>query len=219
MIKLENVTKFYRYKDDIKYVLKDVTFTIPENKNVAILGRNGAGKSTLLRILGGIDYPNKGKVISDKSFSWPVGLSGGLQGSLSARDNVKFVARIYGQDDKDIKRIVKYVEEFCELGHYFDLPLKLYSSGMRSRVGFGISLAFDFDYMLIDEALSVGDKIFKKKAKKALFDKIERSNILIVSHSMDTLKELCDVGILANDGNLTYFDDVDDAIRAYNNLK
>ena len=218
MIVLDNVTKYFKTEGEKKYILKNVSFTLPEGVNLGILGRNGAGKSTFLRMLGGIDFPTSGEIRSNKSFSWPMGLAGGFQGSMTGRQNVKFVARIYGKDDAQIKRIMQSVEEFAEIGDYFDMPIKIYSSGMKSRLSFGLSLAFDFDYLIIDETLSVGDENFKKKAQDALMQKIEHSNVLLVSHSMTELKKLCDVGVVLNEGKLNYFDKIDDAIKFYHQL-
>lgn len=140
MIELMNVTKYYKTNKGIKYILKDVSIKIPSNKNIAILGSNGAGKSTLLRMLGGIDYPDKGIIRSKNNFSWPMGLSGGFQGSMTGRQNVKFVCRIYGENEDHIKDAINFVKEFSELGDYFDMPIKTYSSGMKSKLSFGLSL-------------------------------------------------------------------------------
>ncbi|QCT94700.1 ABC transporter ATP-binding protein [Caminibacter mediatlanticus TB-2] len=216
MIELKNVTKYFKTKNEKRYILKNVSLTIPEKVNVGILGINGAGKSTLLRMLGKIDFPNSGKIISKNSFSWPLGLSGGFQGSMTGKQNVKFVARIYGKDEKEIKKIVDFVKNFSELGDYFDMPIKTYSSGMKSRLSFALSLAFDFDYILIDETLSVGDARFKEKSKKALMEKIKESNVLMVSHSMVDLKKICDVGIVLHEGKIEYYDNIIDAIDRYN---
>lgn len=218
MIVLENVTKFYKTKKGKKYILKNVNMTIPENVNVGILGVNGAGKSTFLRMLGGIDFPNSGKIYSNKTFSWPMGLAGGFQGSMTGRQNARFVARVFGKDEKEIKGIIEFVKDFSELGDYFDMPIKTYSSGMKSRLSFSLSLAFDFNYLLIDETLSVGDSRFKKKSKEALMKKIEKSNVLMVSHSMKDLKNICDVGIVLNNGKITYFDDINEAINMYKEI-
>jgi capsular polysaccharide transport system ATP-binding protein len=216
MITLQNVTKYYQTSNEKKYILNNISMTIPSDVNVGILGRNGAGKSTLLRMLGGIDFPNSGIISSPNSFSWPMGLSGGFQGSMSGRQNVKFVCRIYGKSDYEIEHAIEIVQEFAEIGDYFDMPIKNYSSGMKSRLSFGLSLVFDFDYLIIDETLSVGDKNFKEKSKKALRKKIEKCNILLVSHSMSVLKELCDVGIVVNKGKIYYFHNIEDAIATYN---
>lgn len=215
MIKLINVTKYYQTKDSKKYILNDVSLTIPTGKNIAILGANGAGKSTLLRMLGQIDFPTSGTIKSDKSFSWPMGLGGGFQGSMTGRNNVKFVCRIYGKSDENIKEAISFVKDFSELQDYFEMPIKTYSSGMKSRLSFALSLYFDFDYMIIDETLSVGDKSFQKKSKKALREKIKNSNAILVSHSMPILKEICDVSIFLKDGQLKYFDTVEEGIKCY----
>jgi capsular polysaccharide transport system ATP-binding protein len=218
MIELHNVTKYYKTGNEKKYILKDVSTVIPSGVNVGILGRNGAGKSTLLRMLGGIDFPNSGIISSPNSFSWPMGLAGGFQGSMSGRQNVKFVCRIYGKSDYEIEQAIESVREFAEIGDYFDMPIKTYSSGMKSRLSFGLSLVFDFDYLIIDETLSVGDKNFQEKSKKALRKKIENCNVLLVSHSMPVLKELCDVGIVVHQGEMHYCDDIEDAIATYNKI-
>ena len=218
MIRLEHVTKYFRTPYGKKYLLKNVSFIIPEGVNVGIFGRNGAGKSTLMRMLGRIEFPNQGKIISNNSFSWPLGLSGGFQGDMTGRANVKFVCRIYGKDRDEIDKALEFVKSFSELGDYFDMPIKTYSSGMKSRLSFGLSLAFDFDYLLIDETLSVGDKRFKKKSKDALLKKIESCSVLLVSHDMNTLRDICDVGIVLDNAKLYFYDNIKDAIKMYNNI-
>lgn len=215
MISLHHVTKYYETTLGRKYILDDVSLQIPSGTNIGILGRNGAGKSTLLRMLGGIDFPTSGHIVSDKTFSWPMGLSGGFQGSMTGRQNTKFVCRLYGQSDHEIRQAIESVRAFSELGQYFDMPIKTYSSGMKSRLSFGLSLVFDFDYLIIDETLSVGDSGFQRKSKEALKQKIAHCNILLCSHSMPVLSELCSAGIVVGDGQLRYFDAIDAAIEAY----
>lgn len=218
MITLHHVTKSYATSHGRKYILDNVSQTIPHGVNVGILGRNGAGKSTLLRMLGRIDFPDSGYITSDVSFSWPMGLSGGFQGSMTGRQNVKFVCRIYGKNDYEIRQAIEAIREFSELGDYFDMPIKTYSSGMKSRLSFGLSLVFDFDYLIIDETLAVGDRKFQEKSKLALRRKIEGCNILLVSHSMPVLQELCNVGIVVHQGQLHYFENIADAVQMYNDL-
>ena len=215
MIELQNVNKFFVTKAGKKYILKDATFSIPSEKNIGILGRNGTGKSTIMKMLGQIEFPNSGKIVSDKTFSWVMGVGGGFQGNMTGRANVKFVCRIYGKSKEEIEKSINFVKEFSELGDYFDMPIKTYSSGMRSRLTFGLSLAFDFDYLLIDETLSVGDARFKKKSKEALMKKIESCNVLLVSHDMKTLEDICDVGIVVDSGKMHYYDNIKDAIIEY----
>jgi len=218
MIELIHATKYFMVKNHKRFILNDVTLTLPEATNIGILGRNGAGKSTLLRMLGGIDFPTSGTIRSKASFSWPMALSGGFQGSMTGRQNVKFVCRLYGKSKEEIDRSIEYVREFSELGDYFDMPIKNYSSGMKTRLSFGLSLAFDFDYLLIDETLSVGDQHFKDKAKKALYEKLDACNFLLVSHSMQHIQELCNACLLVDGGQLTYYSDVEEGIKHYNTI-
>ena len=217
MIELKNVTKYFHTNNSKKYILKNVTMVLP-NVNIGILGRNGMGKSTLMRMLGKIEFPNEGKIASRASFSWPLGLSGGFVGNMTGRQNVKFVCNLYGKSKEETKAVIAYVQEFSELEEYFDMPMKTYSSGMRGRLGFGLSLAFDFDFMLIDETLSVGDARFKTKAKAQLKKKIENCHAILVSHDMKTLREMCQAGLLVHEGELHYFDDIEEGIKRYNEI-
>jgi len=218
MIELKNVTKYFQTKQGKNYILRDMSIVIPPDINIGILGRNGAGKSTIMRMLGHIEFPNKGSITSNCTFSWPLGLGGGFVGNMSGEANVKFVCRLYGRDEKQMDKIIQYVKEFSELKNYFNMPIKTYSSGMKGRLSFGLSLAFDFDYMLIDETLSVGDARFKKKSKEALMKKIEQCNVLLVSHDMNTLREICQAGIVVNKGQMMYYGNINDAILEYENI-
>ncbi|MCE5374685.1 ABC transporter ATP-binding protein [Escherichia marmotae] len=215
MIKIENLTKSYRTPTGRHYVFKDLNLEIPSGKSVAFIGRNGAGKSTLLRMIGGIDRPDSGKIITNKTISWPVGLAGGFQGSLTGRENVKFVARLYAKQE-ELKEKIEFVEEFAELGKYFDMPIKTYSSGMRSRLGFGLSMAFKFDYYIVDEVTAVGDARFKEKCAQLFKERHKESGFLMVSHSLNSLKEFCDVAIVFKDDNAVgFYEDVQEGIEEY----
>ena len=219
MIELKNVTKYFQTKIGKKYILKDVSLIIPSDKNIGILGRNGTGKSTIMKMLGQIEFPNYGTITSAKTFSWPLGISGGFVGNMTGKANVKFVCRLYGKSKKEMMEIVKFVDNFAELdSNYFHMPIKTYSSGMKSRLNFGLSLSFDFDYLLIDETLSVGDARFKKKSKEALLKKIESCQVLLVSHDMGTLRELCNAGIVVDKGKMSYYDNIEDAITKYTEI-
>ncbi|ARR03017.1 capsular polysaccharide export system, ATP-binding protein [Campylobacter vicugnae] len=219
MIKLDNLTKFYPLSNgDKHFVFREFTFTFPDDCSIGLIGRNGAGKSTLMRLLSGADIPNAGKVITDKKISWPVGLAGGFQQSLSARDNVKFVARVYGYKGEALEEKVRYIEEFAEIGKYFDEPMNTYSSGMRSRIGFGLSMAFDFDYYLIDEAGAVGDAKFKKKSDAIYKEKLSNSKVIMVSHNMAEIEQWCDKVILVNSGKTIVYDDVKEGIEMYKRI-
>lgn len=215
MIRIENLTKSYKTPAGRHYVFKDLNIELPTGKSVALVGRNGAGKSALLRVIGGIDRPDYGQIITDQTISWPVGLAGGFQGSLTGRENVKFVARLYAKP-AELKEKIEFVEEFAELGKYFDMPIKTYSSGMKSRLGFGLSMAFKFDYYLVDEVTAVGDARFKQKCAELFKSRHAESSFLMVSHSLNSLKEFCDVALfLGRDNKVRYFDDVSEALEVY----
>lgn len=219
MIDIKNLTKSYLHKGKRVTVFKDISFRVDRGETVALLGRNGAGKSTLLRILGGIDRQDSGTIQSDLSISWPVGLVGGFQGSLTGRENVTFVSKIYaGHEPEVIQEKVRRVEEFAELGVYFDRPFKTYSSGMRSRVTFGLSMAFDFDLYLIDEVTSAGDERFRKRSRKVLEQLHERADFMMVDHNLWGLQLHCNRALLLHDGGLMEFDDLQEGIAMHKQL-
>lgn len=216
MFELRNVTKSYLTPNGRRYVFRNLSMAIPPGKNIGLIGRNGAGKSTLMRLLGGADVPDSGTIVTDRSISWPVGLTGGFQGSMSGRDNIKFICRVYGATGEAMRDKIRYVQEFAEIGDWIDEPIKTYSSGMRSRVAFGLSMAFDFDYYLIDEVMSVGDAQFKRKCADVFRGKMQKSNVVLVSHSMPEIEKLCDIVLLVRDGGIQVYDDVSEGIKAYN---
>ncbi len=216
MITLQGLTKYYPSDLGDQYIFNDIDFTFPEGRNIALLGSNGAGKSTLFRILAGSEYPNKGKVLTDKYLSWPVALSTGIHPQMTGRENTRFIGRVNGVADLD--EYEKKVQDFAELGVKYDLPVKSYSSGMRSRLAFGCCIAIEFDIYLIDEATSVGDASFRKKAKQALLEKSKSANVIMVSHDMDEIQEFCDSAVILHNGRLTFFDDLTEAIEIYGNL-
>jgi len=216
VFELRNVTKSYLTPNGRRYVFRNLSLAIPPGKNIGLIGRNGAGKSTLMRLLGGADVPDSGTIVTDRSISWPVGLAGGFQGSMTGRDNIKFVCRVYGATGEAMREKIRYVQEFAEIGDWIDEPIKTYSSGMRSRIAFGLSMAFDFDYYLIDEVMSVGDAQFKSKCAQAFADKLQKSNIVLVTHTMSEIEKLCDVVLLVRNGSIQVYDDVTEGIKAYN---
>lgn len=215
MIQLENVCKSYPIKDTTRWVLQDVNFTLQKGEKIGILGRNGAGKSTLVRILGGVEKPTKGKLIRDMTISWPIAFAGAFQGSLTGADNVRFVCRIY---NTDYKTAMQKVEEFAELGPYLYEPVKVYSSGMRARLAFAISLAIEFDCYLIDEVLSVGDANFQQKCHHELFEKRADRAMIVVSHELHNIKEICNKAAVLNQGHFSLYENIDEAIDIYNRL-
>jgi capsular polysaccharide transport system ATP-binding protein len=218
MIRLENVSKYYPTPKGRKYVFKNLNLAFPEKCNIGVLGLNGTGKSTLLRMVGGIDYPNEGKIEITGSISWPLGLVGGVQGSLTGRDNAKFVCRIYGDSDQAIQEKLVFIKNFSELEDYFDLPVKTYSSGMRSRLLFAISMAFDFDIYLMDEITAVGDAKFREKSQRALKEKRNTSNYIMVSHNANELIKDCDNLLVLRKGGVQLFDNVKEGMQYYKEL-
>ena len=215
MISVNDVHK--RYLTDHgpgDWVLRGVNLTIPPRVNVGLVGRNGAGKSTLLRLIGGIDIPTRGTIERNCRVSWPMGFGGGLQGSLTGRQNAKFVCRIHGHQD-DMRDRIAGIEEFAELGSHFDDPVKSYSSGMRSRLNFALSMAFDFDVYISDEVTAAGDAAFRNKAESAFKKLSDHASIIMVSHGEGTLKRFCTAGIWLHEGQVHWFDDINDALREY----
>ncbi len=215
MIRLERLTKSYLTLRGRKVVFRDLSLEIPSGVNVGLIGRNGAGKSTLMRLLSAVDLPDRGKITAEGRLSWPVGLMGGMQGTLTGHDNVKFVCRIHGVRGRAMREKVRFVREFAELGAYFDQPVSTYSSGMRARLAFGTSMAFDFDYYLIDEVLAVGDAGFKAKSRNLFAERLTRSKVILVSHNMNLIRKMCDVVVHLDRGHATLYSNVDDGIAAY----
>lgn len=215
MIHFENVSKYYPTKQGRSYVFKDVNLILPTDRNIAILGPNGVGKSTLIKMLGGADFPSRGSITSEQRISWPLGLQGGLQGSMSARENVRFVARINGF--RNTKPVEQQVADFAQIGNYFDEPVKTYSNGMRSKITFGLAMAFElnFDVLLIDELTAVGDAAFKAKSKKLLLEKYEDTKLIMVNHSMNELKQFCQAGVVIKNQSLCYYPELEMAIEDY----
>lgn len=215
MICLDHVAKSYMTLNGRKFVFRDLSFDIPEEVNIGLIGRNGAGKSTLMRLLSAVDLPDSGTITTKGRLSWPVGLRGGMQKNLTGRDNVKFVCRILGIRKSSMQEKIRYVQEFADIGEYFDQPVSTYSSGMQARVAFGTSMAFDFDYYLIDEVMAVGDATFKRKSRKVFAERLQRSKVILVSHSMPLISKMCDVVVHLDHGHATVHNNVRKGIAAY----
>jgi capsular polysaccharide transport system ATP-binding protein len=215
MIQLSDVFKFYRTEGQSKIVLDHVSAVFNTTRSYGLLGVNGAGKTTTLRLIAGTELPNSGTVRRSVRVSWPLGFAGGFHPLMSGRENVHFVARVYGAD---VRRVVNFVEDFAELGEYMELPVKTYSSGMMARLAFGLSMAIEFDVYLVDEITAVGDARFQNRCKEVFDARRKNTGLIVVSHSMATIKDYCDCGGVLVDGQLLMFDNVDSAIAKYNRL-
>jgi capsular polysaccharide transport system ATP-binding protein len=184
----------------------------PTGVNVGVLGRNGAGKSTLLRIISGVEPPDTGTVLRKSRVSWPIGFGGGFNSSLSGEENCRFVARIYGESPD---RVVAFTREFADIGKFFEMPIKTYSQGMRARLAFGLSMAIDFEVYLVDEVTAVGDSDFQSKSRAIFEERRSRSSLIIVSHSLRTIREYCTLCAVLGGGKVQMFDSVQAARKVY----
>ena len=209
MIVLENLTKSFLMHGVRKTVLSEVNAVFPSGVSIGLLGRNGAGKSTLLRMIAGNSSPTSGHILTDGKISFPVGFAGSFHPDMTGAQNIRFVARIYNVDTDEL---MDYVRDFAELGGHFNLPLRSYSSGMRSRLAFGVSMGLHFDTYLIDEVTAVGDAAFKKKSEAVFTERMKHSGAIFVSHSVGTMRDMCTAGAVIDKGRLTYFDDINEAI-------
>ncbi|MBB5985019.1 capsular polysaccharide transport system ATP-binding protein [Sphingobium sp. B1D3A] len=196
-------------------MLDDVNLIVERGERVALLGRNGAGKSTLIKLIGGVEMPTSGKITRQMSTSWPLGFAGGFQGSLTGYDNARFIARIYARDYTQIRA---FIEDFTELGSQLKMPVKTYSSGMRARLAFALSLAIEFDCYLIDEIILVGDQNFHRKCHYELFEKRSDRAMILASHSLDIVQKYCNRAVIIDKCKAINHPNVDIAIANYTKL-
>lgn len=209
MIRIRGLCKTYRLNGQTKVVADNITCTIPSRTAVAILGGNGAGKSTLLRMIAGTQEYDRGEIVTTGSVSWPVGFAGSFHGDMTGAQNTRFVARIAGVDTDEL---LAYVEDFAELGAHFHLPVRTYSTGMRSRLAFGVSMGIQFDTYLVDEVTAAGDAIFRQKSEHVFQERLKDSGMVFVTHSLETAKRVCQHGAVLADGRLHYYTDVHQAV-------
>lgn len=213
-LRVEDLAMTYRTAS--RPVFSGLTFDLQREGRLAILGRNGQGKSTLIRILGGVTSPTSGRLQWSMSSSWPIGFGGGFQGSLTGLDNIRFISRLY---DKPFAELRDHVDDFAELGLALFKPVKHYSSGMRARLAFGLSLAIEFDCYLVDEVVAVGDARFQQKCRDELFDRRKHRAYMLASHHMELVREQCDSALLIEGGRAKLFDNVDEAVDIYQWLR
>jgi len=215
VIRFENVTKIYRTMGHKRTILERVSFTLKPGISYGIMGINGAGKSTTMRLIAGTEEPSRGRVHRGLRVSWPLGFAGGFHPAMTGRDNIVFVARIYGEDPR---RVLEFVEDFSELGSYLDVPIKTYSSGMGSRLAYGMSMAIPFDTYLIDETLAVGDGRFQKRCQEVFTARRANADVILISHDMETIRTYCSQAIILINGRAVVYEDVNDAIAIYRRL-
>ncbi len=215
MITLDGVSKSYRTPAGRRIVLDNVTVTFAAGHNFGVLGANGTGKSTLIRLLAGSELPDRGIVRREGRVSFPLGFGGTFHGALSGRENVIFIARIYGAA---VRPMLRYVEDFAELGPYFDMAVNTYSAGMRARLAFAACLAVDFDVYLIDEVTEIGDERFRRRCAAVFRDRMSRADIILVTHNRHTIRQYCDRGAVLAGGTLRLCDDVTDAFDRYRHV-
>lgn len=215
MILCENVSKSYPMGAGRKQVLSGINLQVSRGERIGFLGRNGAGKTTLIKLIGGVEMPTSGKIRRRMTVSWPLGFAGGFQGSLTGYDNARFIARIYGHHYSEIR---DFVEDFTELGVQLKMPLKTYSSGMRARLAFGLSIAIEFECYLIDEVIMVGDANFHKKCRHELFEKRRDRALILASHNPRLIGEYCDRALVLNQGGATVYQNLDEALEVYSAL-
>jgi capsular polysaccharide transport system ATP-binding protein len=216
MIILNDVHKrYWTSRGEPHWVLKGITMTFPRDKNVGIIGRNGAGKSTLLRLMAGLDMPTSGTIERKARLSWPLGMTRGMQATLTGRQNARFICRLYGYEGEELDERVASIYEFSELDEAFDEPVNTYSSGMRGRLNFSIAHAFQFEMYLADEGMGAGDATFKDKVQSALEQRFSRAALVVVSHNERTIARFCEAAVLLNEGKAYWFDTVGEAFKAY----
>lgn len=212
MIEFRGITKSYATHGQPKVILDNLNLALPTGAKIGVMGRNGAGKSTLLGMVSGTVRPDSGEIRRHASISWPLGFAGSFAGDLSGAQNVRFVARIYGIDTD---ALVAYVEDFAELGEFIDMPVRSYSSGMKARLAFGMSMGIAFDWYLVDEITAVGDAAFKRKSLAVFKHRLKDAGLLMVSHSIDTIRSYCTSGLVLENGRADFYPDIKDAVAAH----
>jgi capsular polysaccharide transport system ATP-binding protein len=217
MIELRNLTKTFNSNGTTTVIADRINAVFPTGRRVALLGRNGAGKSSLLKMIAGNMEPDSGEILSTGTISWPVGYAGSFHPDLTGAQNVRFIARVYGVDTEEL---CAFVADFAEIGAHFHLPVRHYSSGMRAKLAFGTSMGVAFDTYLVDESTAVGDAAFRIKSQRYFMDRMTSASAIFVSHALKMVREMCDCGAVLEDGQLTWYDDIDAAIDHHNaNMK
>jgi capsular polysaccharide transport system ATP-binding protein len=216
MICFEHVSKTYHIRKFEKQVLNDISFTINRGDSIGVCGANGAGKSTLMRLIAGVEASTSGRITRQLTTSWPIGYSSCFQTSLTGADNARFIARIYHQPVQDL---LAFVEDFAQLGPYFNQPINTYSAGMQARLAFGVSLAINFECYLVDEVTAAGDERFRQRCHEALVERRTNGTLVMISHDPGTLREYCERGAVVHGGKLEFFPTVDEALDCHHRMQ
>ena len=212
MIAIENVSKVYPTRQGPRVILNKINLQIARGQKIGILGRNGAGKSTFIRLIGGVEFPTSGRIRRLMTVSWPLAFGGAFHENLTGFDNLRFICRVYGVD---YASVLPFIEDFTELGLYLREPVVHYSSGMRARLAFALSLAIEFDCFLIDEIIVVGDSRFHEKCQVELFEKRKDRAFILVSHDANAIRKHCASAAVIVNGKLQSFGNIDDAYAYY----
>lgn len=215
MIELRNLSKGYWVYGVYRPVFRNLNLHVPTGQSLALLGGNGAGKSTLLKTVSGVMRPDSGEIITDGTISFTVGYSGSFHSDMTGLQNTRFIARLYGVDTDEL---VDFVEDFAEIGEYFHLPLRMYSSGMKSRLAFGISMGLRFDTYIIDEATATGDKGFREKARILFRNRMKDASAIVVTHRTSEVRRLCDAAVVLYKGKVEVYDDIEDALERHKEI-
>ena len=212
MIEFRDVSKYYLTQHSRKVVVDHLTLRLPAGAKVGLLGRNGAGKSTMIGMIAGTVKPSAGTIRRRGSISWPLGFAGSFAPDLTGTQNIRFVARIYGIDTD---ALIDYVQDFAELGDFLDMPVRAYSSGMKARLAFGLSMGVSFDWYLVDEITAVGDTAFRRKSLSAFRERLDNAGLLMVSHATGTIRDYCNCGLVLENGRVRFYRDVEEAIAVH----
>ncbi len=211
-VQVVDVSKSYLAFGRRHYVFRDLNLTFPKGRNIGVIGPNGSGKSTLLRLIAGAEEPDKGYIARDIRLSWPLGFAGAFNMGLSGVANARFFARLYGKNPNEV---VEFTAEFSELADFLQWPVRAYSTGMRAKFAFALSMAIDFECLLIDEILGVGDAAFRAKCAAALAERQSRCNIILVSHNLKDVLRMCDRVVILGGPQPIISDDVRNTVKRY----
>ncbi|MFC0471057.1 ABC transporter ATP-binding protein [Halalkalibacter kiskunsagensis] len=202
-------------KKDYHWPLRDVTLTIDRGESIAVIGGNGSGKSTLLKLILGVTAPTEGDIDINGSIGGLIELGAGFHKEMTGRENIYINGAVLGLSSDEVDEVMDEIIEFSELEDYIDMPIKMYSSGMKVRLGFSIAIHIDTEIVLLDEVLAVGDASFRKKALKAIKEFLKGKTIVFVSHSNSQVKDICTKGIVVDKGRIVYQGDVNSALQFY----